>query len=677
MNGKVIVSLMMILYLSGAGLTYGEEQAKDQELPEVVVESKRLVEEQDKITIKSEGLPAKVNIVTKEELKKIPYTGDYLDMLRSISGIQINKVARGDVGHFIGMRGFNSQQSTAIFIDGMPLNTLFWPQGQTQIGWIIPEMIERIEVIKGPFSALYGNFALGGVINFITKKSDPSPSVGGYGGTYDTWRGVGVISDPSWSQSLGNITPFLVWEGYSRNGYRQNSDYQRGQFFNKFTIPLWQGDLSLQAHYAARTWGFPGVQRIDQMKAGIVNRKDAASPYDRGDGEMADVVLKYSPQNGEEGLHASLYYAYMWQAQAGTFKPNPQGRYESTFNYFGWRLLYDYRPFESLSLTIGNELRRDDVRTNISNVYQYYNLIQRTNSYDFIQLSTGFFAQGQYKPFSFLKFIAGIRYDMFDIGVNNNLYPWNSGKASPDMWSPKVGVVITPYKDINIFANKGKGFNSPDVSQLSPSSPIQKANFDLGLAKLDSWDVGINALLFKRLFISFDYFDTRYAREQILNTKTNLYENFGKSKRTGIEVEARIFLTKELTLYGSWLDVRARLKNPTTRGAYYITMQPEDQAIVGLEFQKPWDGNQQQLGLNFYYRRVGRMPANTSGTLIGSQFDQYMGKINYRYKKCTFSLDASLTPRRYAADMNTLIQNQIAITPWPMWDVLAGVRYQF
>jgi len=380
----------MLLYLIGAGLSYGDEPPGAQAIDEIVVESERQVERQSQITIKPEGLPAKVNIVTRDDLQMMPYTGDYLDMLRPIPGVQINKVARGDIGHFIGMRGFNTQQSTAIFVDGMPVNTLYWPQGQTQIGWLVPEMIERLEVIKGPFSALYGNFALGGVINFITKKSDPSPSLGGYGGTYDTWRGVGVISDPSWSKSLADITPFLVWEGYSRGGYRHNYDYQRGQLFNKFTIPLGEGDLSVRAHYVARTWGFPGVLRIDQMKAGLVNRKDAASLYDRGDGELADVVLNYSPRDGEEGFHASLYYAYMWQAQAGTFLPNPQTRYESRFNYCGWRLLYDYRPFEQMSLVIGNELRRDDVRTNICRVIQYYNILRPMNSYDFRQFSTGF-----------------------------------------------------------------------------------------------------------------------------------------------------------------------------------------------------------------------------------------------------------------------------------------------
>ncbi|HAY20856.1 MAG TPA: TonB-dependent receptor [Desulfobacterales bacterium] len=493
-----------------------------------------------------------------------------------------------------------------------------------------------------------------------------------YGGTYGTGRGVGVASD-----STMKSTPFLVWEGYTQYGYRENSDNNRGQFFNKITFPVFEGDLSARFHYAARTWGDPGWLIINQIKAGIVNRRDAVNLTDRGDTEMADVVLNYSPKDGEAGLHGSLYYTYHWHAAGRTFPPSPQSRRDSYDNCFGWKLLYNYQPFDKLSLVIGNDLRYDDVKQNQWNTLQYYTIIKQTQAYDFNQFNTGFFAQGQYKPFSFFKLIGGLRYDIFDIDVDNKLFPKNSGDASPDIWSPKVGLVITPYKDINIFANRARGFSSPAVTQLSPSSATQNANFNLGLSKLDTWDVGCNALLLNRLYVSFDYFNTLLQGEQWLNPTTASYDNLGTSKRTGIEVEARIFLTKELTLYGNWTDVRARLKNPQAAGEYYISGIPEDQAVVGLEFQKPLSGNDQQIGFDFYYLRIGRKPVNAAGTLIGSQFDRYMSRITYQYKKWTTTVDMAFTPREYASDIYTTSSNQIAYTPYPEWEVIAGIRYQF
>ncbi|WP_449245106.1 TonB-dependent receptor [Desulfobacca acetoxidans] len=680
MKSVLAVTMVLLLGLLSPGLLSADEQPREQSIDEIVVESERLVEKQETVTIKSEGLPAKVNIVTKEDLKRMPYTGDAVQMVQQIPGMGIRRNMRGDMGVFLGMRGFSGNNVTAVFVDGMPLNTLNWAHGLLNMGWLTPEMIERIEVIKGPFSALYGNFARAGVINFVTKKSDPSPSLGGFGGTYETFRGVGVFSDSSWSKSLGGVTPFLVWEGYTRGGYRHNEDFERGQFFNKFTFPVWEGDLSVRGHYASRTWGDAGWLSIAQMKAGTINRKDTVNLTDRGDSEMADFVMNYSPKGGEAGLHASLYFCYTWNATGRTWPPSPQGRIDGAENYYGWKVMYDYRPFDQLSLVVGNDLRNDDARRNTWNTVNYYTITKATSALHFSQFNTGFFAQAQYRPFSFFKLIGGVRYDIFDTDVTNNLNSSNSGSGSTDFWSPKFGLVITPYTDINIFANHGTGFASPDPQQVSPASTTQKSNFDLGVSELETWDVGFNALLFKRLFVSFDYYNTLNQKEQEFDNATQTYNNLGASKRTGYEVEAKIFLTKELAIYGSWAYVRGRLKNPATPGAYYITQLPPEQSGLGLDFQKPWDMGNQQLGFNFFWLRVGRNPINTRGTLIASQFDRYSFNLSYRYKKWTLSMDTILTPRKYSgesASTTGVTAGDWKIFPLPTWDVLAGLRYQF
>jgi|GEM_PF-1136786 outer membrane receptor protein involved in Fe transport len=656
--------------------TSAKKEAKpegtEQALPEVVVESARLVEKQDQITIKAEGLPANVEVVTKEEIKRTAYTGNYAEILRKIPGVIVNNYASPVMGDRIGMRGFSGShgRQVAVFVDGMPMNLNDYLHAYTDINWLVPEMIERIEVIKGPFSPLYGDFSLGGVINITTKKSDPSPSVGFYGGTYGTVRGVGVLSD-----SKLTPTPFLVWEGFTQNGYRDNSQYNRGQFFNKVTFPLWRGDLSVRAHYVARTWGSAGYLAIEDIKRGLRSRRSDINDTDKGNSEMADLVVNYGPKSGEEGLHASIYYAYHQVDHGTTNPPSPQSVQQGFEHLSGYKMLYNYLPFDCLSVIVGNELRYDQVSLNRWDSINYYTLTNQTRFYKYHQFTTGVFTQVQYKPFSFVKLVGGGRYDIFQIAVDNKFNPQNSGNCSPDLWSPKYGIVITPYKDINIFANKGRSFRSPDVTELSPYAANRNKNFSMGLAKLDSWDVGFNALLFNRLHLSFDYFDTRYQGEQVLNLSTQTYENLGLSKRTGIEVEAKFFITKELAIYGAWTDVRARLKNPTTPGQYYISGVPEDQAIVGLEFQKRW--REQQLDLDFYYVRIGRNPQGSAGIVIASQFDQYFSKIAYKYKNWTASLDTVFTPRRYASDSYQLLNNQLVYVPLPQWQILGGLKYQF
>jgi len=671
---------LVMLVLFNPVVVKAKEEPKEQAIPEMVVESERLVEEQSKVTVKSEGLPSEVNVITKEDIKKMPIT-DYLDVFRKIPGVVVSKYTGGDYGDRIGMRGFSSGHGmqVAFFVDNMPMNLLDYSHGMSDIAWVAPEMIERIEVIKGPFSALYGDFALGGVVNIYTKKSDPAPSVGMYGGTYNTGRSVGVLSDANWKLGPMQATPFLVWEGYTKDGYRNNQEYRRGQFFNKVTLPLFGGELSGRVHYVARTWGDPGYVSIPRIKQGLLNRTSAVNDNDRGSSEMVDTVINYTPQGGDgQGFYGTFYYAYHQHDTGRTFPPSPQGRRDTYENMFGYKLMYNFQPVEQFSLIGGTDLRHSDVVQKGWDTWgTYYNKRRRTRAYDYNYFGTGFFLQSQYKPVKYFKLVGGLRYDMYEILIKNNLFPLNSGYCRPNMWSPKIGFVITPYKDINIFANKGRGWRSPALNELSPASATQRKNFDAGMAKLETWDVGINALLFDRLYLAFDYFDTRYKRELYLNPATATYSNLGTSKRTGIEVEAKLYLTKELTLYGSWLDVRARLKNPTTPGNNYITGVPEDQATVGFEYQKPWANGEQQIGVDFYYLRLGRVPVDASGRTIGSQFDRFMSKVSYRYKNWTASVDAALTPRHYASDIYTTSGGEVCYTPWPKWEVIGGLKYEF
>lgn len=660
----------LLLLLLAAPLTWAQEQY--QVLEEILVETERVVEKQNQITIRPEGLPAQVNIITPDEVQRTPYTGDVLDVLRKVPGLNIQKYPRGDMGHQIGLRGFIGNNGVAIVIDGMPMNTIHWYHGQMEIGWLIPEMIDRIEVIKGPFSALYGDFALGGVINIVTKKADPGASLGAYGGSFGTGRGVGIFSQPTWK-----IVPFLVWEGYTRDGYRINSDYHRGQFFNKFTFPVGGGDLSLRLHYSARSWGDAGYLRVDQIKAGIVRRTWAANITDGGNGENVNLVLNYRPKGGEEGLHLNLYGTYLWNQTARTFIPAPQRRRDCWEYYGGWKILYDYRPLEQLSLVVGSDLRYDTGRSSESNTQNFYTVVAQRFLYDFDYFSSGFFAQAQYRPWSFLKLVGGLRYDIYNIHIDNRLRPQNSGHCTPDALSPKIGLVLTPLEDVHLYANYGRGFISPPITQVSPFSATQRPNFDLGLAELNSWDVGINVLLWKLLQLNLDYYYTRYEREQVFNPLTQMVENMGESKRTGLDLEFKLFPLKDLTLYGSVSLIRARLKNPVTPGAYYIIGQPENLSTLGVNYQRAWDLGNQELVLDFCWARSGRKPADEQGVLIGPQFDRYLTRFSYRYKNWTAVVNAIFSPRRYATDYYYNQQGQIAIVPYPKWDVLAGLRYQF
>ena len=123
--------------------------------------------------------PASISVISREELERGHYQ-NVTDALRDVPGVVVTGGGAGDNGNDISIRGMPSQY-TLILVDGRPQNSReSRPNGSAgfEQDWLLPlQAIERIEVVRGPMSTLYGSDAIGGVINVITRK------------VADTWHG--------------------------------------------------------------------------------------------------------------------------------------------------------------------------------------------------------------------------------------------------------------------------------------------------------------------------------------------------------------------------------------------------------------------------------------------------------------------------------------------------------
>jgi outer membrane receptor protein involved in Fe transport len=664
----MVFRLLVVFLLSTAIVQVA--YAKVTIIDEVIVEGEAIAEEKSNISIKSEALPSSVYVITKEDIEKMPVR-HYLDMVRKVPGMITSHYGQGDIADGFGMRGYQSGHGSqvAIFVDGVPLNIPHHSHshGFADIGWLVPEMIERVEVIKGPFSALYGNFALGGVINIITKKYDKTPTIGAEAGSYSSFRGITTISKTEWKPK-----PFLLYEAYTKDGWRDNSDYKRYNFFNKLTLPLWDGKLSIRLHYVDRDWGAPGYLSVNDVKSGIKKRTDAINPTDGGDSKYYNLVLNYTPRSGETGFHATVYAASEDLNRYATFPPNPQRLEHNERQFAGWNILYNYMPTKDLSLIFGTDGRYDNgdrQRYNTNN----RNITATTQSWHIEEIGIGLFFQGQYKPIDYLKIVGGLRYDHFDFDIENKIRPANSGEGNTHIFSPKIGFVITPLKNLNIFANKGLGFRTPSADEMSPSDRDFK-DFNLKPAKVDTWDIGFNTLLFEKLNLSFDYYQTDMEREiRVVGAET---QTIGKSKRDGYEIEAKFYATNELALYSNYSWVKARIKNPTTAGENKVTGVPKDYFGAGIEWQYRISKDK-SLMIDLGYQYLGKAPLNAAGTIQRPPVDRYMTKVIYNINKWRLFAESTFHPRRYVSEGMFLIGGASAYDPKPVWDVNAGIKYQF
>ncbi len=196
-----------------------EEVKKAEELPEVVVTATRT-------EIPVEASPASVNVVTKEKMKKRNIkTLD--DVINELPGVYVHRtrVVLDTPTDSISLRGIPGYRRNLVIIDGVPING---PQGgELKLSGLRFEDVERIEVVKGPFSALYGGLAMGGVVNIITLLPQKREFYfkTGYGSSFNRGKALDDLRKVyfSYGDKVKNKLSFLISYGHeATNGFPSN-----------------------------------------------------------------------------------------------------------------------------------------------------------------------------------------------------------------------------------------------------------------------------------------------------------------------------------------------------------------------------------------------------------------------------------------------------------------------
>jgi iron complex outermembrane receptor protein len=195
-----------------------EKVKKAEELPEVVVTATR-------VETPVESAPASVNVVTKKEMEKRDIkTLD--DVVNELPGVYVHRtrVVLDTPTDAISLRGIPGYRRNLVMVDGVPLNG---PQGgELKLGGFRFEDIERIEVVKGPFSALYGGLAMGGVVNIISALPEKREITfkTGYGSSFDRGEALDDLRKVyfSYGDKIKNLSFFVSYGHEATNGFPSN-----------------------------------------------------------------------------------------------------------------------------------------------------------------------------------------------------------------------------------------------------------------------------------------------------------------------------------------------------------------------------------------------------------------------------------------------------------------------
>jgi iron complex outermembrane receptor protein len=455
--------------------------------------------------------------------------------------------------HIRGMRG----NATQVFVNGVSVNS---PSlGTADIGKIPLTNIERIEVVKGSGSLLYGSGAMGGIVNIITKRPDRGKmdlEVGAGYGSQNTYR----LSAENGMFFAGDFGYYITAGRTETDGFRDNSYLKQNDLSMKLILEKKEAiDISLYGDYIDRKYGQPGVKppsgMQDYYRGGIkFYNSEAASLLDKGGDEDGRVILEAKGK-------PMTWLSY-----------NLKGHYTNMENYYYRRYASDgtgqetwvtnevlgtdghlvVSPFEGAKLLMGGEYK--DFNWN----NEGYNLNasgSRTGSKTKTKadlFTKGAFTEAQYRPSKYLKALAGFRYEDHSAFGSENL--------------PFFGLVVNPFETTALKVNHGKHFLAPTPNDLYwPADPYTKGN--LNLKPETGWHTDVTleqSFLKDKIFVSMSYFHWNVNDKiQWEPDAQGVWSpvNLGKYKADGIEIGTKVGPFYDLTLALSYTYTDAEEKS--------------------------------------------------------------------------------------------------------------------
>lgn len=581
------------------------------QLPEIVVTADRVEE-----PIGQTG--ASVTVIRAAEVEKLGTKG-VADVLRGVAGLDVDESGGVGAATQVHLRGANPGE-TLVLIDGIRVGDAASTDNSVDFGNLAPVDIDRIEILRGPQSALYGSDAMGGVINIITRKGGKTlrRNVTVEAGSYGTLSTRATLSggDDRWTYSLG--VNLLHSDGFPRYGYRigrplydgagdplpplpADDPTDKGGLAGRFSYKV-NADVSIDAGFSL----FGNALRFDNPYALVAS--DVFSSYNHSRALIGDGFVRANVDSLGGKLHNSLTVFSnvtdrdIWEAEgcydgASTAPtPNVYGSFNCRSGYLGARYGAEYQGDLKLGgygdFVFGARNETETARTSQSpdpNDGSFTPIDAR-------QITNSVFAEQRLALFSRLDLTLGGRIDAIE------------GGQTFDTWRATAAYHIDET-GTKLRASAGTGDKAATLYQR-----FSQFGF-AGLAPERSfgWDAGVDQTLFDgRATVSATVFDTRYqdlidfadvaaCTPAQVAAGGGCYYNVGRADISGVELSGDVTLVPDV-----W---RAR--------ASYTYLDARDLDTNTQLLRRPHNKG----ALSLIYDGIAKLEVEGRLTLVGSRLD--------------------------------------------------------
>ncbi|MEM7886120.1 TonB-dependent receptor [Morganella morganii] len=642
MNASFKRSLLAVAVMSAATAAYAEN--KDDTI--VVTASGFAQEMRD--------APASITVITKEQLQNKP-AANLIDMVKDVEGVS---VIGGSLKPDISIRGLSGDY-TLIMVDGRRQNSReSRPNGSGgyEAGFIPPvEAIERIEVIRGPMSSLYGSDAMGGVINIITKAvADEWHGSMGMGGIIQESKDYGNSANTDFYVSGPLIKDKLGLQVYGGMNYRREDKLLEGtprkddkNITAKLAFTPIEGQKflaevgrSTQEHTST-----PG-KSIDETttRGGIVQKNNKSEVHNNRN----HWALTWKGDWDEINSEVSVY-------QENTIRKTNTGKWNKVSE--DWVMAYEARQPEVTNTVVDGKVTAflpSNVLT-VGGQYQYAKLKddsviknKQTVTEKMTAEQKALFVEDEFSVTDDLTLTGGLRMD------DHEFY----GKH----WNPRAYAVYKLTDEITIKGGVAKAFRAPTLRELSPNfgtstqggaaimygnrdlKPETSVTEELGIAYDHESGFSASATLFNTEFKNkLTSYQVAGQTDPLTGLNMFIYDNVGKANIRGVEMASRIPVAEKwnLNLNYTFTDSERKSDDEKLNGKSLkgqpLEMTPRHMANARLDWQYRPD-------MNFYTQ------ANYTGKQVWAA--QRNGAKQPRERSGITTLDLGMT---YQVMPNTLL----------------------
>ena len=529
--------------------------------------------------------PASVSLVNGEAMRNARFQVNLSESLGGVPGLQIQNRENYAQDLQLSVRGFGARSAFGVrgvrlYVDGIP-GTM--PDGQGQTSNIDIASIERIEVLRGPFSALYGNSS-GGVVQVFTEDGKHPPELTGSvaAGSHGAWR-YGAKARGLTDLGDAELDYVVSLNRYTTQGYRDHSGARKNLGNAKLGLQLDDDTrLTLIANSVSIKADDPlGLSRQDfeqDPKRAVAN----ASLYNtRKSVEQTQGGLVFEKRlDDRHELRAMVYYGerdtVQYLAIPEAAQRNPQhsgGVIDLGRRYAGadvrWTSHYELggRPLTLIAGLAYDELRED--RRGYENFsgsdLGVQGELRRNENNKVWNLDPYVQASWQFAPQWTLD--AGLRHSTvrFD-SQDKYLMPGNgddSGSARYKEWLPVGALRYSPTPDLSFYVSAGRGFETPTFNEISyRNDGLSGLNFDLAPAVNTNIELGAKARIAGGILTAAVY--QSRTRDEIVAADASFgrttYQNAGRTRRTGLELAwtGRMMEHLQAQLAYGWIDAKYR-----------------------------------------------------------------------------------------------------------------------